>query len=54
MKTNITLDDDLHAEIKTRATTEVKSLSSFVDDALRRYLAATVSVNALSTLDGPS
>ena len=46
------MDDELHAAVKARATAEGKSMTSFVDDALRHYLATTVSVSAPSTLDG--
>jgi len=52
MRTTINMDDDLHAVVKARATTEGKSMTSFVDDALRHYLATTVPADAPSTLDG--
>lgn len=41
MRTTISIEDDLHEAVKARATADGKSLSSFVDDALRHYLVAT-------------
>jgi len=41
------MDDDLHAAVKARATAEGKSMTSFVDDALRHYLATTVAVDVM-------
>ncbi len=52
MRTTINMDDDLHAAVKARATAEGKSMTSFVDDALRHYLATTVPVDSQRTLDG--
>ena len=52
MRTTINMDDDLHAAVRARATAEGKSMTSFVDDALRHYLATTVSVDVPNTLDG--
>jgi len=52
MRTTINMDDDLHAAVKDRATAEGKSMTSFIDDALRHYLATTASVDVPSAFDG--
>lgn len=45
IRTTISIDDDLHAAVKARATAEGKGVSSFVDDALRHYLVTTACAN---------
>ena len=46
------MDDDLHAAVKARATAEGKSMTSFVDSALRHYLATTASIDVPSSSGG--
>jgi len=51
MRTTISMDDKLHAAIEARATAEGRTLSSFVDDALRHYLATSATIDVPSTFD---
>jgi hypothetical protein len=45
MRTTISMDEDLHAAVKVRATAEGRSLSSLVDTALRHYLTTTAAAD---------
>jgi Arc/MetJ-type ribon-helix-helix transcriptional regulator len=54
MRINITIPDDVHAEIKTLTETgQAESVSGFIADAVRRSLAYARDAATLTELFGP-
>jgi Arc/MetJ-type ribon-helix-helix transcriptional regulator len=54
MRINITIDDDLHAQIKALTETgQAESVSGFISDAVRRSLAYARDAATMNELFGP-